>query len=114
MAKEKVSAKTKLEDGTVVSGEFEYDFGNDLKDAVSKFGDQIVFGYFRAHAVVQAQAGARRCLESKSDLKAWAAGWKPGVSTPRIVDPIAAAKAAYAKMDPAAKAAFLAQLKSLG
>lgn len=114
MAKEKVSAKTKLEDGSIVNGEIDYDFGNDLKDAVAKFGDAIVFGYYRAHAVVQCQAGMRRCLESKSDLKAWASTWKPGVTTPRVVDPIATAKAAYAKMDPAAKAAFLAQLKSLG
>ena len=56
----------------------------------------------------------RRVLIAGGDLAAMAASWKPGVSAPRITDPIAAAKNKYAQMTPADRAKFLADLKAMG
>lgn len=113
-----VSAKTDIKDkeGKVVksvNGAVSYDFGDNLAEAVKKFGEPIVFSKFVAQAVIDLQANMRRTLVAGGDLKAMAAAWKPGVTVQRTVDPIAAAKNKYAQMSPEERAKFLAELKAM-
>jgi hypothetical protein len=114
MAKEEISAKTKKEDGTVVAGSGEYDFGDNLAGATKLFTEQVVFDYFRAHARVVVQAGIRAALEAGQDLKSFLASYKLGTKVARITDPIAAAKAKFATMSKEEKAAFLKALSAMG
>ena len=114
-----ISAKTDIKDkeGKVikaVNGTVSYDFGDTLAESVKLFTEQVVHSGFVSQAVINLQANMRRVLIAGGDLAAMAASWKPGVSAPRITDPIAAAKNKYAQMTPADRAKFLADLKAMG
>lgn len=88
-----------------------YDFGENLQDAVTKFGENVVFEKFVAQSTVNLQSGLRTCLEQGKDPEAYAAAWKPGVKAPSIAaDPLSAAKAAFTRMTTEEKEAFLASL----
>ena len=52
---EKYSAKTSDSD----SVEVEYDFGDNLQDAVEKFGEDVVFSRYKASAVIDLQSFIR-------------------------------------------------------
>ena len=70
-----------------------YDFGENIEDAVKKFGAEVVFTNFKRTATITAQAAMRRSLEggkSQEDIAASMAGWQPGVAMERVVDPVAA------------------------
>lgn len=91
-----------------------YDFGDNLAEAVKMFGENEVYSGFVANAKVELQAGLRRTLLAGGDIPGFVKGWKPGVKTQRIVDPIAAAKAKYASMSKEERAKFLESLKAMG
>jgi hypothetical protein len=96
----------------VLSGEIEYDFGDNLQDACKKFSDDAVFSLYTAQAKIGCQAAMRRELESETgDVKRVATIWKPGVKLERVVDPVAAAKQHFANLDPEAQKAFLKMLQ---
>jgi hypothetical protein len=114
-----VTCKTdvKDKDGNLVkqlTGACSYDFGDNLAEAIKKFGEPIVYSKFVAQSVIDLQANMRRTLLAGGDLKAMATTWKPGVTATRVVDPIAAAKNKYAQMSPQERADFLASLKAMG
>jgi len=89
-----------------------YDFGGTIEEAVDNFTGDVVHSLYVAQAKVVLQAALRRCMEQGRDPGDFAASWKPGVKAPSIAaDPIAAAKAAFAKMSDEDKAAFLQSLK---
>lgn len=90
-----------------------YDFGKDLAEAEKLFTAELVHNGFVSHGVVQLQAMIRRALEANQDPVALAKSWKPGMKTIIVKDPVQAAKAAFANMDPEAKKAFLAELKKM-
>ena len=109
MANEKVKASIQK---TGQDCEVEYDFGNDLDNAIELFGKETVFGYFKGQATVRLQAGLRSAMERGIDPAAFARGWKPGVTAPSIAaDPFSAAVSAYARMTDEEKANFLSTLK---
>lgn len=101
----------------------EFDFGNDLEDAVSKFGAEAVFAGFKADATVGLQAFVRSRMkateEDSEELKytdeeivAAVAEWKPGVKTRKSADPLEKLKALLDKLPAEARAALLEQALS--
>ncbi len=112
------SAKTKVEQNgeqVVLEGEVTYDFGDDLDDAVSRFGEDVVFGKFRQQAVIDLQSVIRSCLTRSMDEEATQAeidAWKPGVKRSVTRDPKAALLAAYAKLSPEEREAIKAELEA--
>jgi hypothetical protein len=117
MALQTVTAKTILKEGErkgeEVSGSIEYDFGDNLADASSKFGDDVVFSLFEQQARIQCQARMRaELLAPTGSVTRVAEQWKPGVQMRASVDPIAAAKNAVAGMDPEAKKAFMKKMQA--
>jgi len=78
MAVELVSAQT-TESQPV---EFEYDFGDNLENACSMFGEDVVFAYAKRGLVVAAQGHARghiRAGKSKEEIVTAMQEWKPGM-----------------------------------
>jgi len=93
----------------------QYDFGNDLDDAVAKFGAGVVFSNFVQNAIIVLQGAMRSRLQKGGDVAALATIWKPGVKLQAVArDPKAAAIAAFATMSAEEKKKFLADLKAAG
>ena len=90
-----------------------YDFGADLDEMVEKFGKDVTFSQARAQMKIKLQALMRAYLEAGKDCDDLATTWKPGMQMERVVDPIASAKKAFSTMDPAAKKAFLEELRNM-
>lgn len=89
------------------------DLGDNLEDAVERFGGEVVFSNFKRAATITAQAAMRRFLEqgmSDNLVADKMNSWRPGVALERNVDPVAALKAKFAKMSPEERAALLAEL----
>lgn len=90
-----------------------FDFGDDLSDAVDKFGEGVVFGCYAAQAKISGQAAIRRQLENgntQEDVSARMTHWKPGQKLERVSDPVAALKAKLMTMNDEEKQAMLAEL----
>jgi len=90
------------------------DLGEDLEQAITKFGEAVVFSNFKASAKITAQAAMRRYLETKKsaeEIVKLMAAWKPGVAIERVSNPVAAFKAKFASMTPEEQIAALADLK---
>lgn len=90
-----------------------YDFGDNLSDAVDKFGEEIVFGCYAAASKISGQAAIRRQLENgktQEDITERMAEWKPGQKLERVTDPVAALKAKLMTMTDEEKQAMLAEL----
>lgn len=108
-----IKAKKKIGDEDVEATIFA-DFGESLEDAITKFGEAVVFSNFKASAKITAQAAMRRYLEAKKsaeEIVKLMAAWKPGVAIERVSDPVAAFKAKFAGMTPEEQIAALADLK---
>ena len=91
----------------------EYDFGATVDEAVELFGADVVHDYFVGQAKVRLQAGLRACMEQGRDPVDYAKQWKPGVKAPSILtDPMAAATAAFGRMDEAQRREFLEKLSA--
>lgn len=77
------------------------EFGDNLKDAVAKFGEEVVFTNYRQQAVIRAQAAIRGRLKSgntNDQIIKDMTGYKPGVGASQrsAVDPITALTAEFA------------------
>lgn len=93
-----------------------YDFGDNLDEAVAKFGADVVFSGFVSDARIAAQSIAREALEKGKEAEEIATildAWKPGVSRMRASDPLAAITSKFAKMSQEEKIAFLQKLSGL-
>jgi predicted RNA-binding protein len=91
MALTEIKATKKIGDVEKVAA-VAYDFGDNLDQAVEKFGADVVFTNFKRTAVITAQAAIRRMLEdNKSDeeITSKMSQWKPGVALERVIDPVA-------------------------
>ena len=80
MSLQAVSAK--LKDGDPV--ETKYDYGDNLKEAVDKFGEEAVYNRFRAAIVIDLQGYIRSMLRkeppsSEAEIVTAVAEWQPGV-----------------------------------
>lgn len=68
-----------------------YDFGDNLADAVAKFGEEAVFSGFKADSVVACQGRMRALLkkdQTQEQVAADIASWKPGVKSAAIRGPV--------------------------
>ena len=92
----------------------EYDFGDDLDQAIAKCGAEAVFSNYCANARVALQGIVRAKLKQGMDntaIQALVNEWKPGtVLAKTVINPEDAIKNAFATWSPEKKAAFLAQL----
>lgn len=89
------------------------DLGDNLQDAVQKFGEEVVFSNFQAQTKIKAQAIIRDMMvEGKTDeeIQTFMNGWKPGVSRERNVDPLAATLNKFATMTQEEQDKFLEEL----
>ena len=94
----------------------QYDFGDNLAEAVAKFGEEIVFTNARRNMVIGLQGVIRRLIETnKAELaQSTADAYKPGVQMERgKVDPKQRAIAAFRGMTPEERAEFIRELKGL-
>lgn len=61
----------------------DYDFGDNLQDAVAKFGEDVVFSQFNRNAVIALQGFVRGKLRSEvadEEIHRLVESWKPGVA----------------------------------
>ena len=106
IAKKKVGEEEKT--GTVA-----FDFGNDLNDAVEKFGAEVVFSNYVQSAKIALQALIRARLDKGANVEELAEIWKPGVTLERSpVDVLAQAKAKFQKMSQEERLAYLEMLQA--
>ena len=126
MAKETVQARYQVKDennnavldseGKAVWQEIsvEYDFGDDLDQAVALCGAETVFSNYKANATVALQGVLRAKLKAgmhHDQIVALVNEWKPGtVLSKTAVDPEQAIKTAFASWSPEKKAEFLKNL----
>jgi len=92
------------------------DFGENLADATSKFGEDVVFSNFVQKAKIDAQAAMRRRVEAGESSESIAnvmAAWRPGVALARSSDPVAALKAKWGSMTAEERKAVLSDLKGM-
>lgn len=80
-----VSAKVGTEENAP-SASVTYDFGDNLDEATSLFGADVVYARFKAASTVDLQALIRRHLDSdtpktQAEIQELAAQWKPGIQT---------------------------------
>ena len=93
-----------------------YDFGDNLQDAVAKFGEDVVFSNMQQSMKISLQALIRRGIDKATEdeaIIAQAAAWKPGVASQRAADPVASITAKWAALTPEARAELLKKLKSM-
>lgn len=77
------------------------DLGDNLQDAATKFGDEVVFSNFQSQAKIRAQAIMRDMLtDGKTDeeIAAFMKDWKPGTTRERNIDPTAALMSKFGGM----------------
>jgi hypothetical protein len=93
--------------------EIMYNFGSNIEEAIELFGADVVFTNFRVAGKIALQARMRSRIEKGQDVSELATLWKPGIQLERTpVNPVTAAKNAYANMTPEERAAFLEELKA--
>jgi hypothetical protein len=91
------------------------DLGENVQDAIARFGEEVVFSNYLANVKIGVQSGIRRYLDAGLDANAIQekfASFKPGVTMDRVVDPIAAMAAKLSKMTPEEREAAFAQLRA--
>lgn len=112
-----VTAQGKTSDGTARSVTVDYDFGENLEEAVGLVGEAVVFANYKASAKITLQALVRRHIAAGDDddkIVAAVDAWKPGMPSERKVkDPTKNILEAWPKMSEADRADFLRQLKDI-
>ncbi len=109
------TGKIKGSDGKPVSISIEYDFGDDLADAIKKYGEAVVFDLYKAAASIRIQNVARSALLDKKtpeEAVALAEKYVLGTSVskgPR--DPVRTAETAVSRMSPEEEKQFILKLK---
>lgn len=117
MSKTQVSARVQDEEDsekTVAEATVEYNFGENLDEAVRLFSPEVVFKRFKAAAIVDLQSVVRRHLTGKEpktqdQIQALVNEWKPGLAKPRK-SKTEKALSLLAGMSPSERAALLAEL----
>jgi hypothetical protein len=109
------TGKIKGPDGNPVSISVKYNFGDNLADAVEKYGEAVVFDLYRAAAMIRVQNVARSALlNGKAPEEAVKLAEKYVLGTsfsmgPR--DPVRTAETAVSRMSPEDEKKFLLKLK---
>lgn len=97
-----------------------YDFGDNLDEAVEKFGADVVYARFKNAATVDLQALIRRQLDTAPDAKPktaaeiqdLASAWKPGVVSRKRKSTSEKFEELFGQLSEADKAAMLEKLMS--
>lgn len=109
------TGKIKGSDGKPVSISIEYDFGDNLADAIAKYGEVAVFNLYKSAASIKVQNIARTALLNKKtpeEAVKLASSYVLGTSFsmgPR--DPVRTAETAVSKMSPEEEKEFILKLK---
>jgi len=109
------TGKIKGPDGNPVSISVKYNFGDNLADAVEKYGEAVVFDLYRAAAMIRVQNVARSALlngKAPEEAVKLAEKYVLGTSVskgPR--DPVRTAETAVSRMSPEDEKKFLLKLK---
>lgn len=114
MTKRTIKAKIG-KDGTEYSAE--YDFGDNLKDAVARFGEEVVFSKFIAQSTVDAQGVMRRLIaanKTEAEVQEAVSNWKPGLRQAARKTPSDRIKEQLGKLSDEEKAKLMEQLKKAG
>ncbi len=80
MATETITTRTKGMDPVSV----EYDFGDNLEEAVEAYGENVVFDLYHDQAVIALQNYVRRLMKqgkTQEEIQQAVSAWRPGVST---------------------------------
>lgn len=92
----------------------EFDFGTDLKEAVEKYGEEVIFSSYKRSQVIAFQNAVRRMLDAgktNEEIDQTMESWKPGVAMERTSDPIAALMSKWSKLTDEQKAEIISKLK---
>jgi cellobiose phosphorylase len=114
---ETTKRKVMAPDGTEVnaSTEFAYEFGSTLAEAVSMFGESVVFSLYKAKATIQVQDLARNALlagKTSEEAAQLASKHKLGESTSVGKDPVVQGLKALEGMTQEQRTAFILALKA--
>jgi len=112
----KVSARDGNEE-TSPTAEVNYDFGDNLDEAVELFGADVVYSRFVAASVVDLQALMRRHLggekpKTQDEIQKLAEEWKPGVSSRKRRSTKEKAEELIGQMSAEERAALIAELQA--
>lgn len=118
MAETKVIATLTEAQGGPREIECVYDFGDNLEQAVEMFGEDAVFGGFKAQSKINVQALIRRHMKpdkdgnqkSDSEIQAEVTAWKPGVRSVTRKSAVEKAKDLLGGMSAEEKQKLLADL----
>lgn len=106
---------TKEVEGEKITATIAKDLGEDINDAVKKFGPEVVHSNFKSAAKITAQAAIRRYIEAnktQEEIAILMEPWKPGVAIDRVIDPVAALVGRWDSYSPEEQQAILAKLKT--
>lgn len=109
----KIVATKKIDD-VEYSSEIEVDLGANIQDAISMFGEEVVYTNFLRASKIEAQAAMRRKLEAKAtpeEVAEYMKNWKPGVQMERVSDPTAAITKKLQTMSQDEQDAFIEELR---
>lgn len=117
MAGQRVNATYNNKDeGTSVTAEVSYDFGENASAAIEAYGEEVVMSGFVKSAVILLQGSIRRSIQaglSEEQIQQKVSDWKPGVTAPRAKrDPLEAAVSAYVGKTPEEQSAFIKELQA--
>lgn len=121
MSATKVEAKLSTSDRVFST---DYDFGDNLDEAVAKFGAETVYTKFKQSSIIDLQSVIRRHLagtenkdgtvteKTDDEIRAAIADWEPGSKTVVRKSPLEKAREQLGKLSDEEKAALLAQLQA--
>ena len=92
-----------------------YDFGENLDEARQKFGDEVVYSNYRAHAIVTIQSIVRRGIvagKTPEAIQDEVSGVVLGVARRTSRDPVEAFYTKFQGLDKAAQADLIKKLKA--
>lgn len=99
-----------------------YDFGENLADAVEKFGEDVVFSRFKSAAIIDLQSLIRRHIKQLDEkgnpkftdeqIQEAASNWAPGIKTVSRKSKAEKVQALFSQMSDEEREAILNQLMS--
>lgn len=105
-----IKVEAKLTDGEPVA--VDYDFGDNLAQAVELFGEEVVFTRYKAAAVIDLQALMRnmiRAQKTEDEIGEAVSEWKPGVRQLKGKSKEERARELLGKLSAEERAAILAE-----